>query len=443
MMSRKVFTKKFLYEPFPVESSLQQALHDHINAEIVTGTITNRQKAVEYLTWTFMFRRLVRNPSYYGLEDNSYQSLNKWLSELVNRILEDLENAGCVRCLNTIPTAKANIEPTSLGTIASFYYLSYISASFFDKNVREDSSVEHLLQLLCEAKEFEEIPVRHNEDKLNQSLCEHVSLRPYNDDMESPHIKTFLLLQAHFDHVKMPIIDYDTDLKTVLDSTIRIIQAYVDIAAEKGYLSTVLNLILLLQMIMQAQWYYQPSMNILPGVQGQILKLLARNGVEHLSQFINLTDQEASKLLKQANMSASQIEKVISVKQMLPLIDISISSIENEEEFITVNVDIVRRSKTPDRGYTPYFKKSVYEGYWAIIGDLNSGSNVCISSEENEDLAAGDLKYGELLAIKRIRIGQETCTDLMIPVDKKGKKLTFFLMSDMYIGLDQQIDFIL
>jgi hypothetical protein len=155
-----------------------------------------------------------------------------------------------------------------------------------------------------------------------------------------------------------------------------------------------------------------------------------------------LTDQEASKLLKQANMPVSQIEKVISIKQILPLIDISISGVENEEEFITVNIDIARRSKIPDRGYTPYFKKSIDEGYWAIIGDLNSGSNVSISSEGNEDLAAKNLKYGELLAIKRIRIGQETCTDLMIPVDKKGKKLTFFLMSDMYIGLDQQIDFI-
>ena len=36
---KKHFYKKFLYEPFPVESSLHGVLPDHLNAEIVAGTI--------------------------------------------------------------------------------------------------------------------------------------------------------------------------------------------------------------------------------------------------------------------------------------------------------------------------------------------------------------------------------------------------------------------
>lgn len=50
---------QFLYEPFPVESSLKDQLHDHINAEIVSGTICHKEDAVHYLTWTYLFRRLV------------------------------------------------------------------------------------------------------------------------------------------------------------------------------------------------------------------------------------------------------------------------------------------------------------------------------------------------------------------------------------------------
>lgn len=34
---KKNFYKKFLYEPFPVESSLLEVLPDHLNAEIVAG----------------------------------------------------------------------------------------------------------------------------------------------------------------------------------------------------------------------------------------------------------------------------------------------------------------------------------------------------------------------------------------------------------------------
>ena len=68
--SRKNFYKKFLYEPLPVESHLDKCLHDHFNAEIVTKTIENKQDAVDYLTWTLMYRRMTQNPNYYKLQGN-------------------------------------------------------------------------------------------------------------------------------------------------------------------------------------------------------------------------------------------------------------------------------------------------------------------------------------------------------------------------------------
>ena len=40
---RKEYYKKFLFEPFPVESHLDHALHDHLAAEIVAKVITNKQ----------------------------------------------------------------------------------------------------------------------------------------------------------------------------------------------------------------------------------------------------------------------------------------------------------------------------------------------------------------------------------------------------------------
>ena len=56
--TKKDFYKKFLHEPFPVESSLHKCLPDHLNAEIMTGSITNKQDAVDYLTWTYFYRRM-------------------------------------------------------------------------------------------------------------------------------------------------------------------------------------------------------------------------------------------------------------------------------------------------------------------------------------------------------------------------------------------------
>lgn len=41
---------------------------------------------------------------------------------------------------------------------------------------------------------------------------------------DSPHTKTFLLMQAHFSHLPLPNSDYLTDTKSVLDQSIRILQ---------------------------------------------------------------------------------------------------------------------------------------------------------------------------------------------------------------------------
>ena len=64
---RKEYFIKFLQEPLPIESQLDHSLHDHLNADVVAGTIENKQDAVEWITWTFMYRRISQNPNYYNL----------------------------------------------------------------------------------------------------------------------------------------------------------------------------------------------------------------------------------------------------------------------------------------------------------------------------------------------------------------------------------------
>lgn len=84
---------KFLFEPFPVESQLDHFISNHFVSEVVTGTIENKQDAVDYLTWTFYYRRLAQNPNFYNLSGVSHRHLSDHLSDLVENTLNDLEQS--------------------------------------------------------------------------------------------------------------------------------------------------------------------------------------------------------------------------------------------------------------------------------------------------------------------------------------------------------------
>ena len=115
---RRDYFVKFLQEPLPVESDLAENLHDALNAEIVVGTVTSKQDAVDWMTWTFLYRRLAPNPNYYNLSGRSAQHINDFLSQLIEDTVEDLQNAKCVK---VDEENEMDIEAVNFGKIAAFY----------------------------------------------------------------------------------------------------------------------------------------------------------------------------------------------------------------------------------------------------------------------------------------------------------------------------------
>ena len=223
------------------------------------------------MTWTFFFRRLHKNPLYYGLdipaeEHNSTpaQSLvNEFIVELVDKSLGELAKSSCVRL-----HPSGFIESTSLGKIMSYYYLSHKTIRSLIKHAKKDGRFEDVLSWLCFATEFDELPVRHNEDIINAELSRNLPLNAENLGlpMWDPHVKAFLLLEAYMSRVDLPISDYVGDLNSVLDQSIRIIQASIDILSELGLFSSCTMMVSLLQSLKSACWPDDEPMCIFPGV---------------------------------------------------------------------------------------------------------------------------------------------------------------------------------
>jgi hypothetical protein len=63
-------------------------------------------------------------------------------------------------------------------------------------NLNDNADIEALVDVVSLVKEFEEFPVRHNEDKLNAELSREVPFKVNEYNLESPHTKVNLLLQV-------------------------------------------------------------------------------------------------------------------------------------------------------------------------------------------------------------------------------------------------------
>uniref|UniRef100_A0A803P9U3 RNA helicase n=1 Tax=Cannabis sativa TaxID=3483 RepID=A0A803P9U3_CANSA len=410
---KKSFYKKFLYEPFPVESSLREQLHDHMTAEIVSGTICHKEDAVHYLTWTYLFRRLMMNPAYYGLETREPEILSSYLSRLVQTTFEDLEDSGCIK-IN-----EDSVEPTMLGSIASQYYLSYMTVSMFGSNIGPDTSLEVFLLILSGASEYNELPVRHNEENYNEALSKKVRYMVDKDRFDDPHVKANLLFQAHFSQLELPISDYVTDLKSVLDQSIRIIQAMIDICANSGWLSSSITCMHLLQMVMQGLWFEKnSSLWMLPCMNVELADSLSTRGVSSLPQLLNFSKATLQTMI--GNVPAS---KLFQDLQYFPNLQVKLRIQQRKTGSASspsLNIRLEKRNsrRKGSRAFAPRFPKVKDEAWWLILGNTSSS---------------------ELHALKRVSFSDHLVTHMELPSDPtavQGMKL--ILVSDCYLGYEQE-----
>lgn len=411
---KKSFYKKFLYEPFPVESSLREHFHDHINAEIVSGTICHKEDAMHYLTWTYLFRRLMVNPAYYGLDDTDPEILSSYLSRLVQNTFEDLEDSGCIQ-MN-----EDNVEPMMLGSIASQYYLSYMTVSMFGSNIGPDTSLEVFLHILSGASEYDELPVRHNEENYNEALSAKVPCMVDKNRLDDPHVKANLLFQAHFSQLELPISDYVTDLKSVLDQSIRIVQAMIDICANSGWLSSTITCMHLLQMIMQGLWFSETScLWMLPCMTNELEGSLTRRGISKVQQLLDLPKATLQALIN--NFPASRLYQDL---QYFPHVRVILKlqrKDANGGKSPTLNIRLERmNSKRKSlRAFAPRFPKVKNEAWWLVLGNTSTS---------------------ELFALKRVSFADRLVTHMKLPsstpTNLQGMKL--ILVSDCYIGFEQE-----
>ena len=321
------------------------------------------------------------------------------------------------------------VKPSTLGRIASYYYLKYTTVALFHAELHDvddaPTDLPTLLRVLCDASEFDEIPVRHNEEHVNEQMGRELPWKVDDSAYDSPHVKAQLLLQAHFHRAALPMSDYVTDTKSVLDQALRVLQAMVDVSADGGWLFTTLGCMHLAQMVTQGRWHDDAGLAELPHLDAHAVRVLQGKGVTSLQQIINAPVETLRGWLRSVNsIKEKQITELHQLLRTLPNLRIRASApagvlAPGSESVVTVDLEALNHGSRRN-AYAPRFPKPKMAGWWLVMGE--------------ED---------ELLALKRVRLdrGRTTCELQFAAPDEPGEYVWSVLcVSDSYIGLDQRVE---
>ncbi|KAF2186853.1 Sec63-domain-containing protein [Zopfia rhizophila CBS 207.26] len=421
---KRDYYKKFLNEALPIESSLHVYLHDAFVADISAKTIESTQEAVDWSTYTYFYRRLLANPSYYGLHDTSHEGLSAHLSELVESTLKDLVEAGIIE----LDEEDDSIAPLNPCMIAAYYNLSFVTMQTLIMSLNNKSGIKAILEIITAATEFEAIQIRRHEEHILRRIYDRVPYKMQEPSFETPHFKAFVLLQAHFSRMQLPI-DLAKDQEMILKKVLNILSASVDVLSSEGHLNA-MNAMEISQMVVQAMWQKDSPLKQIPHFDNDTIQAAEKFGINDIYEFMDAMDPEENKNYKKLITALELDNKQLAdaanfTNEYYPNIEMNFDVVDPDEVTAGspsyINVVITRDIEEDDEPKTevhaPFYPAEKTENWWLVVGDQKSNS---------------------LLAIKRVTVGKQAKAKLEYTVPEPGDhELTLFLMSDCYNGVDQ------
>ena len=146
-----------------VESSLHRHLYEHINAEIILGTVASVQQAIVWLQSTYLFIRMKRNPGHYELGGAEPQSLEEKVGQLCGDALQEMQEVGLVSL-----GPDGAVVGTSTGRLMSRFYLAYDTMKQLTGCGTAGQAA--MLETICRAREMQDAVLRTSEKKTLNGL---------------------------------------------------------------------------------------------------------------------------------------------------------------------------------------------------------------------------------------------------------------------------------
>ena len=134
----------------------------------------NTQEAVAWLSYTYMYIRMLKNPAHYGVPYHEIQAdprLTARCRELIEGSIKELAKAKMLR----FNFETSNMNTTDTGIVASHFYIKYASLELYNEMVHAAMSEADCFDVLSRSSEFENVQARDEENpemlKLLANAC--------------------------------------------------------------------------------------------------------------------------------------------------------------------------------------------------------------------------------------------------------------------------------
>ncbi|MFS7945518.1 putative RNA helicase [Helianthus anomalus] len=137
-----------------------------LNAEIVLGTVQNAKEALNWLSYTYLYIRMVQNPKHYGLSSDALkrdQLLEGRRADLVHSTATILDKNNLV----VYDRKSGYFQVTDLGRISSYYYINQGTIATYNEHLKRTMSDVELCRLFSLSAEFKYVTVIQVEKKWN------------------------------------------------------------------------------------------------------------------------------------------------------------------------------------------------------------------------------------------------------------------------------------
>ncbi|KZV62423.1 Sec63-domain-containing protein [Peniophora sp. CONT] len=259
-----------LNQQLPIESQFVSRLADNLNAEVVLGTIRNRDEAVQWLGYTYLYVRMLKSPALYSVGADYSEgdpSLIQKRADIIHTAAALLEKAHLVR----YERSTGRIQSTELGRIASHYYVSYSSMSVYNTHLRPTMGQLELFRVFALSDEFKLIPVRQEEKPELAKLLERVPV-PVKEGVDDRVAKINVLLQAYISQLKLEGFALVADMVFVQQSAGRILRAMFEICLKRGWAVPARAALEMCKMVERRMWSSMTPLRQFKGLQSDVIR---------------------------------------------------------------------------------------------------------------------------------------------------------------------------